>query len=77
MTAITLTPAHDRDYTSKAAVLKGFLASRDFVMQPSGRLTNLPQIEESEATEVRVRYQRSTRIVVLVKDAITGDWRAE
>jgi len=66
---MTLTPAHGRDYKSKAEVLAAFNANKDFVIADifhpnSGAYCNKEDLSGREKS-VNIRYRKLTQIVVV------------
>jgi hypothetical protein len=69
METLTLTPAHGRDYRSKAAVQQAWTDGQDFIIQNFGHRYEGKPIGKSSADEegitVHIRYRQLTRIAVI------------
>jgi hypothetical protein len=59
MSALTVTAAYGRSYTSIAAARKDWYSDKDFIMQPGGRYINRQQADEFT---VFIRYCYSRKI---------------
>lgn len=68
----TLSPAYGRDYTSKAKLAADWNAGKDFLMHPSGRYVNAPQLAEYDS--VTVRYGAMRKVAVLKRTG-EGAWK--
>lgn len=70
MNTITLTPAHGRDYKSRAAVLEDWHADKDFIIASfthpySGKPVNKSDlVQHGSGIEVRIRYNKLRRIAL-------------
>jgi hypothetical protein len=66
----TLTPAYGRDYKSLKAMKVDFLAGKDFIFQDisspyDGKVCNLQDLQASGLTQVRLRYNRLTKVSIV------------
>jgi hypothetical protein len=64
MRSMTVTPAYGRDYKSAAAAVAAWDEGKDFVDSQSGRYVG--KSDAPAGVEVRIRYLRLTRVVVVV-----------
>lgn len=60
---LTLVPAYERDYKSKAAVMADLLAGKDFRCEPQGCYGNLHDFQPGMQLEIRYNKLRSVMIV--------------
>ena len=67
----TLTPAYGRDYKSKAAVLKDFVAGLDFVMQPQSQYCSIRDIPAGATVNFRYRKMRTVFPVEVTEEMKT------
>lgn len=70
MSHLTLTPAYGRDYASKMAVIADLIRGKDFVDSWTGKLINLPQIQQEGYREVNVRYGKLRKVAVVNLETI-------
>lgn len=70
MKRITVIPAYNRDYKSIEKVTAGLQSDKDFkiadVSSPyNDKYVNLSQLKEAGFEEVRVRFAKLTKVVIL------------
>lgn len=68
MPALTVAPAYGRDYLSKDDALKDWLEGKDFMIKTpgvGGRYINKADAETYEVSEIRIRYNKETKVVIL------------
>lgn len=67
MSSLVLTPAHGRDYTSQAAVLKDWNAGKDFEVADVGYRQAYINKEDADRfrISVRIRYAKLRKVMVV------------
>lgn len=70
---ITLTPAYNRDYKSKAAVLQDWLAGKDFIIETAGVPYSGKPMNASQADEdaYNIRYAALRKVCVIRRSGDT------
>ncbi len=72
----TLTPAYNREYKSKKAILEDFAQNKDFLLQTYNGSTyiNKEDIEKTGEKEVMVRYANLTKVTIIKFNAKKQQW---
>ena len=70
---LILTPAYNRDFASKKAILEHLSQNKDFIIndrfgayrQYDGKPVNLSQLKKDKITQVTFRYKKLTKTVII------------
>ena len=69
---LTLVPAYGRDYESHTAVLKDWIAKKDFLIQDmsckwNGSYIGIGEADSLKDVEFKIRYNKLTRFCIIKK----------
>jgi hypothetical protein len=75
MYELTLTPAYGRDYADEAAVIRDWVAAKDFkvatIVSPyCGKYTSVRDLAKFPGEQVKIRFDKLTRFILV--DTKTG-----